>query len=73
MILKLIMPCRSGTVLDSFRLFIVIQTFCSYSIATAFCLSVEAHGWNHVKSDIQVQISFFTELIFDDFEAYFAL
>jgi hypothetical protein len=26
-----------------------------------------------VKSDIQAQISIFTELIFDDFEAYYAL
>jgi hypothetical protein len=39
----------------------------------AFCLSVEARGWNHVKSDIQAQVSFFKELIFDDFEAYYAL
>jgi hypothetical protein len=26
-----------------------------------------------VKSDIQAQVSFFTKLIFDDFEAYYAL
>jgi hypothetical protein len=31
-----------------------------------------ACGWHHVKSDIQAQISFFTELIFGDFEAYYA-
>jgi hypothetical protein len=60
------MPCRSGPVLDSFRL------FRTYLIATAFCLSVEALGWNHVKCDLQMQVSFFTELIFDDFEAYYA-
>jgi hypothetical protein len=134
MILNLIIPCRSGPVLDSFRLFRVIQTvshifdcygfllecrglwmeprekwpsgadflfyridfrwfwsllcpvevalfktvldcfvwfrkFCTYSSAMAFCLSVKARGWNHVKSDLQTQISFFTELMFDDFEA----
>jgi hypothetical protein len=34
---------------------------------------VEAHGWHHVNSDLQAQIFFFTELIFDDFEAYYAL
>jgi hypothetical protein len=43
------------------------------SFITAFYLSVVARGWNHVKSDIQTQISFFTELIFDDFETYYAL
>jgi hypothetical protein len=49
-----------------------LRKFRTYSSAMAFCLSVEAHGWNHVKSDLQTQISFFTELIFDDFEAFYA-
>jgi hypothetical protein len=40
---------------------------------TAFCLSVETRGQNQVKSDIEAQISFFKELIFEDFEACYAL
>jgi hypothetical protein len=35
----------------------------------AFFLSVEAHGKKHVKNDIQAQISFSKELIFNEFEA----
>jgi hypothetical protein len=66
MILKLIMPCRSGSVLDCFRLF---RTF---SLTMDFSLSVEAHGWKHVKSDNQAQIYVFKELIFYDFEACYA-
>jgi hypothetical protein len=58
------------TILDCFEWFRLFRT---YSIASAFYLSVEARGLHHVKSDCQVQVSFFTELIFDDFEAYHAL
>jgi hypothetical protein len=68
MFLKLIMPRRSGPVLDSFRLFRVIQTVSHIFDCYSFLLEC-----NHVKSDIQTQISFFRELIFDDFEACYAL
>ena len=68
MILKLNLPRRSGPVLDIFRLFRVIQTVLHIFDCYSFLLEC-----NHVKSDIQAQVSFFKELIFDDFEAYYAL
>jgi hypothetical protein len=61
MIFKLVMSCRSGHVLDCFRL------FGTFPDTTAFCLSVETCGQNQVKSDIQVQIFVFKEVNFDDF------
>jgi hypothetical protein len=72
MILKLVMPYRSGTVLDCICLNQTVLYIFSHD-ATVFCLSVEAHGQNHVKHKIQVQISLFEELIFNDFEACYAL
>jgi hypothetical protein len=45
----------------------------TFSLTASCCLSVESRGQTHVKSDIQAQISFFKELILDDFEAGYAL
>jgi hypothetical protein len=48
----------------------------TFSLTASYCLSVETGEQNHVKSDIQAQISFFSffkELIFDNLEACYAL